>query len=450
MNSVDNYLIENLEKYLQELERLCAQPSVSARQEGIAECAELVKAMFEARGLQAQIIPTAGSPVVVGRLSGRSPRTLLFYNHYDVQPPEPLELWTTPPFQPSRRNGKLYARGVCDDKGELVARLAALDAVRQAHHGELPCSVVFVTEGEEEVASPNIARFVLEHKALLQAHGAIWEGGGVDTEGCPGTLLGYRGILYVELSIETMSRDAHSGMANILPNAAWRLLRALMTLKGPDERILIPGFTDDALPPSALDLELLATMPDDDKIIREAYGLESFVNNLSGIERKKAVFQNTCNIAGFTAGYQGPGVKTVIPHRATAKVDFRLVPDQDPEDILVKLRRHLDQQGFGDVKVEKLGAMWPSKTQADDPLVRLAKKTAEQVYQKPYRMVPLAGGSSPAYAFARPLGISVIDAGIGYWDNRVHAPDEHIRIEDFLLGARHIAHILDEFADLPM
>ena len=447
MNAIDTYLTENLEKYLQELERLCAQPSISARQEGIQECAALVKAAFEQRGMTAQIIPTAGSPVVVGRLAGRSPRTLLFYNHYDVQPPEPLELWTTPPFQPSRREGKLYARGVSDDKGELVARLAALDAVRHAHNGELPCGVVFVAEGEEEVASPNIAQFVQEHKELLHSHGAIWESGGVDTDGCPGTLLGYRGILYVELTVETMSRDAHSGQANILPNAAWRLLRALATLKGPDERILIPGFTEHAVPPTPQEIALLAELPDDDEVARRVYGIQAFVNNLSGLERRKALFNNTCNIAGFTAGYQGPGVKTVIPHVASAKVDFRLVPNQDPDDLLAKLRRHLDEQGFSDVRVEKLGSMFPSKTSPDDPLVQLAKRAGEQVYQKPYRMIPISGGSSPAYAFARPLGISVIDAGIGYWDNRVHAPDEHIRISDFLLGARHIAHILNQFAE---
>ena len=179
-----------------------------------------------------QTYETPGQPVVVGKATGQSPHTFLFYNHYDVQPPEPLELWTTPPFEPTIRDGKIFARGVNDDKGEIIARLAAIDAVREAHGGELPCSMVFVVEGEEEVSSPNIAPFVLDHLDLLAADGALWEGGGVDHDDRPGQVLGFRGILAVELSVTTMTRDAHSGGAHMLPSAAWRLLRALAKPQG--------------------------------------------------------------------------------------------------------------------------------------------------------------------------------------------------------------------------
>ena len=446
---IDAYLSEHLDRYLEETARLCAQPSVSARGEGMVECAQLVGRMLEAHGLAVRIFPTPGAPIVYGHADGISPRTLLFYNHYDVQPPEPLELWSSPPFEPTLRDGALYARGACDDKGELVARLAALDAVREAHRGSLPCGVTFVVEGEEEIGSPHVVSFVQEHLDLLRAQGAIWEGGGIDPEGRPVLTLGVRGVLSVELSVQTLTRDAHSGAAHRLPNAAWRLVWVLASLKGPDERVRIPGFYEGALPPSPLDEELLEALPDYEELERQIYGVREFVRGLRGKELNRAVFEPTCNIAGLTAGYQGPGMKTVLPARAAAKVDFRLVPGQDPNDVLVKLSAHLQREGFGDVSVQCLGAMWPAKTAADAPFVALAARTGAEVYGRPALLVPLEGGSTPIYAFAGPLGdLPVVFAGVGYWDNRAHAPDEHVRLQDWLNGARHIARILEGFAAL--
>jgi acetylornithine deacetylase/succinyl-diaminopimelate desuccinylase-like protein len=223
IQKIDDYLQLNLSGYIDETVELCAQPSVSARKEGVLECAGMVAQILERHGFRVHSIPTAGSPVIVGRADGQSERRLLFYNHYDVQPPEPFELWTTPPFEPTVRDGALYARGAKDDKGEFIARLAAVDAVRAAHGGELPCGVTFVVEGEEENGSPHIAQFVQEHLDLLQCDGAIWEEGGINPEGHPILVLGARGALVVELAVQTMKRDAHSGGAHILPNAAWRL-----------------------------------------------------------------------------------------------------------------------------------------------------------------------------------------------------------------------------------
>jgi acetylornithine deacetylase/succinyl-diaminopimelate desuccinylase-like protein len=447
--SIDTYLQTNLDRYITETIRLCAQPSISARGEGVRECADLVAELFTQHGLQMQKFETPGNPIIVGRLSGRSPRTLLFYNHYDVQPPEPLEEWTSLPFQPTLRDGMLFARGVGDDKGELIARLAAMDAVRAAHGGELPCGVVFVAEGEEEVGSHNIAAFVREHIDLLKCNGAVWEGGGVSEEGGTGTTLGLRGVLNVELEVQLMTMDAHSGGAHIFPSSVWRLIRALVSIKDEHERILIPGFYDQVKPPTELDLQLLDAQPDHEARMREMLGIREFVNGLTGKDLGRAVFNPTCNIQGFTAGYQGPGSKTIVPARASAKVDFRLVPDQDPVDILEKLRRHLDSQGFTDVTVTKKGAMWPFKASADDPFIAMAKRIGEELYQQPYRINPLGGGSSPEYAFASPLGnIPIIDAGVGYFNGRGHAPDENIRLADFLTGSIYLAHILNEFASL--
>jgi acetylornithine deacetylase/succinyl-diaminopimelate desuccinylase-like protein len=446
---IDAHLQEHFDQYIAETVRLCAQPSISARGEGIQECADLVAQILREHGLQVRKFTTPGNPVVVGHADGASPRTLLFYNHYDVQPPEPLELWTSPPFQPTIRDGALYARGVADDKGELVARLAAVDAVRAAHDGALPCGVTFVVEGEEEVGSPYIAQFVREHLDLLKAHGAIWEVGGVDAEGRPAMSLGVRGVLSVELSVQAMRVDAHSGDAHILPNAAWRLLWALAALKGPDERIRIPGFYDQAGPPTARDEQLLDALPDYEQQARQLYGVQEFIGGMTGKDLNRAVFNPTCNIGGLTAGYQGPGTKTVIPSQASAKLDFRLVPGQDPEDILDRLRTYLSAAGFADVQVTRLGAMGPAKTPPDDPFVVLTTRTGEEVYGQPAVLDPLAGGSSPIYAFAGPLGdIPVVFAGVGYFGCLGHAPNEHIRLDDFLQGTRHVARILDRFAGL--
>jgi acetylornithine deacetylase/succinyl-diaminopimelate desuccinylase-like protein len=447
---LDQYLNDNLDRYINETIRLCAQPSVSATGYGVRDCTALVADMIAARGFDVKTYETPGQPVVVGRAQGASKRTFLFYNHYDVQPPEPLELWTTPPFEPAVRDGKIFARGVADDKGEIVARLAALDAVRAAHGGELPCNVVFVVEGEEEVSSPNIAQFVRDHLDILAADGALWEGGGVDHEDRPGSVLGFRGIVAVELSVETMSRDAHSGAGHILPSAAWRIVRALTRLKDENERILIPGFYDRVIPPSAADLALIDAQVDNEPFLRKTYGVKNFVANRHGKELHTSVFEPTCNIQGIETGYQGPGTKTVIPAKATVKLDFRLVPDQNPEEILELLRKHLDAEGFEDVEMKVHGMMWPFKASDDDPLVRLTHDTAAEVYGvEPRPLVPLGGGSSPAYAFSGPLGgIPVVHAGVGYPNANGHAPDENMRIKDFLNGARHIARLLNGFASL--
>ncbi|MBI5303435.1 MAG: M20/M25/M40 family metallo-hydrolase [Chloroflexi bacterium] len=445
---LDSFLKTHLDEYIAETARLCAQPSISAKGEGTHECANLIVATLEKHGYRVQKFATPGNPIIVGHADGALRRTLLFYNHYDVQPPEPLELWTTPPFEPTIRDGALYARGAKDDKGEFVARLMAVDAVRAARDGKLPCGVTFVVEGEEEIGSPHIAEFVRDHTELLQSHGAIWEEGGMDPEGRPEIGLGRRGVLSVELSVESMTRDAHSGSAHILPNAAWRLTWALASLKHRDERIRIPGFYDHVQPPSATDLKLLDVLPQHEEWARKSFGVKEFVRGARGKALNRAVFEPTCNIQGITAGYQGAGNKTVIPARASAKIDFRLVPDQSPDDVFAKLREHLDKQGFDDVRAEWLGAMWPCKVSPDDPFVHLTARTGEEIYGVPTVLNPMGGGSSPMYAFAKPLDIPIVTCGVGYANNRTHAPDEHVRLVDFLNAARHIARIFNGFADL--
>ncbi len=380
---IDAYLEKNLDKSLEELAVYVAQPSVSAQNLGLKECAQIVKSMLEKRGFTAQVMDTEGAPVVFGERKGRSDKTLLIYNHYDVQPPEPLELWETPPFEPTIRNGKMYGRGVSDDKSHLTSRLFALDAILDAE-GELPCNVKFIIEGEEETSSEHLHGYIQSHLDLLKADACIWEFGGVDHREVPMQYLGLRGICYVELSVECLGTDVHSGLGgSILPNAAWRLVWALSTLKGQDERIRIPGFYDNIIPPTARDRELMDALPDVADEYKKRYGAKEFIKGLTGGTdlKMEEVFTPTCTICGLTSGYQGPGSKTVQPAFASAKVDFRLVPGQKPEDIAAKLRLHLDNEGFSDVQISLLGAEPSARTDPDDPFIKVVVDTAEEVFE---------------------------------------------------------------------
>jgi acetylornithine deacetylase/succinyl-diaminopimelate desuccinylase-like protein len=315
LTKIDQYLKTHLEESIAELTRFCAQPSVAAQNWGMAECAALTAEMLQARGFRVEVLQTGGSPVVYAERKGRSNRTLLFYNHYDVQPAEPLELWTSPPFQPEIRDGKLYARGVSDDKGHLTSRLFAIDALL-ANEGELPCNVKFLVEGEEEISSVHLPGFIRDHQEMLAAEACVWEFGDVDHRGVPMQYTGMRGICYVELLAETAEIDAHSGTGgSIFPNAAWRLVWALNTIKGPDERIRIPGHYDRVVPPSQRDIELLEAMPEVAEEYRERYSLKEFLKGMSGgVELRLAqVFEPTCTVCGLTAGYQGPARKRCCP-----------------------------------------------------------------------------------------------------------------------------------------
>jgi len=445
---IDAYLEKNFEQSLEELKRYVRQPSISAQNLGLKECAQIVKDMLEKRGFKAQVMTTEGAPVVFGERKGKGSKTLLIYNHYDVQPPEPLELWESPPFEPEVRAGKMYGRGVSDDKSHLTSRLFALDAILDSE-GELPCNVKFIVEGEEETSSVHLHDFIRENMSLLKADACIWEFGGVDHREVPMQYLGLRGICYVELSVESLGTDVHSGLGgSIFPNAAWRLVWALNSLKGPDERVLIPGFYDNIVPPSARDRELMDKLPDVANEYKTRYGVKEFIKGLKGGTdlKMEEVFTPTCTICGLTSGYQGPGSKTVQPARASAKVDFRLVPTQKPEDIVNKLRAHLDTQGFRDVEITYLGGEPAARTDPHDPFIKIVVDSATEIYESPMELVPMIGGSGPSYPFVHDLGLPVATMGLGHPDTRAHAPNENIRLDLYMKHAKHMARVVKEFA----
>jgi acetylornithine deacetylase/succinyl-diaminopimelate desuccinylase-like protein len=416
------------------LETLCRQPSVVAQGTGMAEMADLTETLLGQAGFATQRLHAEGAPpAIFGVQQGKSPWTLLLYNHYDVQPAEPLELWDSPPFEPTVRDGNLYARGSSDNKGEIAARLAAIHALR-ATGGELPITIKWLIEGEEEIGSPHFAQVAERYADLLQADGCFWEGSGFDPDGRPVLVLGTKGLLYVQLDVQGTAGDAHSGAAPILPSAAWRLVRALASLRDSTGRIAIPGFWDDVRQPTAEELAAIADMPDMDEQMRVAYGVEQFVDGLAGAAlRERAAFAPTCNIAGLGSGYTGEGVKTVLPARAMAKIDFRLVPDQQPAKIERALREHLHAQGYDDITVTVLGSAEPVVTPLDHPFVRRVAALSEQFAARPPVLTPLVGGTLPLLgALRRFVGVPGLAApgNPTYWNNQMHAPNEHIRLAD--------------------
>ncbi len=433
--------------YLEWLQTLLRQPSVAAQNRGMRETAALVESLLGEIGLTHELLPTSGFPVVYGEAPGRSAKTLSFYNHYDVQPEDPLELWETDPFGAEVRSGRLYARGAADNKGNLVARLAAVHAYRQAH-GELPLHVKFIVEGEEEIGSPHLHEIAERHADKLQADGCIWEFGYKEPGGRLQVSLGVKGICYLELRAKGANTDLHSSQAAIVPNPAWRLVWALSTLKTPRDEVSIDGFYERVRAPSAREVELLREMTFDEASTLNALGLERFIEGLSGEAlRRKLIYEPTCTICGLEAGYTGEGSKTVLPSRAKVKLDFRLVPDQNPAEIRELVRRHLDAHGFGDIELIDLHGEHPAKTDPSDPLVGVVMESVERIYGQPASLVPMSPGSGPMYLLCQQLGIPAVSVGIGHSRSNTHAPNENIVLEDFFDGIKLIAAMMERFAE---
>jgi len=449
MKEIHEFIDDHWDEAIADLKRLCRQPSISAQGTGMAEMAQLAAQMLKEYNVSPQILPVPNSsyPVVYGEIKGQSPVTLLFYNHYDVQPPEPLELWTTQPFEPDLREGKLFARGVADNKGDIAARLLALRAFLKVR-GKLPISVKFVIEGEEEIGSPHLAKFVEQNQQLLKADACIWECGGMNWKNQPTISLGVKGILYVQLEARGASVDVHSSMGTIVPNPAWRLVWALASLKDMDENIRIAGFYEQVRPPTSQETDAIKAMPSDEEEIKESLGLKKFVKGVTGFDyRSRHIIEPILNICGLESGYTGPGSKTVLPCVAHAKLDFRLVPNQRPDDILKKLRNHLDSHGFADITIAPTTeGENPARTPIDSLFVNIVVQAAREVYGMEPVIIPSMAGSGPMYSFTDTLGLPTALIGVSYAGSRAHAPDEHIRIADFILGAKHIASLLERMA----
>jgi acetylornithine deacetylase/succinyl-diaminopimelate desuccinylase-like protein len=425
---------------IDDLKELLQIPSVSTIHQGIEECAEKVSQLLKEAGFKTQIIQTEGHPVVFGEKKGKSDKTLMFYDHYDVQPPEPLEEWVSPPFEPEIRDNRLYARGVADNKGNLMARLAAVN-----QFDELPITIKFVVEGEEEMGSPSLEQFVKDNTDILKADACIWEAGYKDAKGRPTMCLGVKGLCYVELRTKKANRDLHSASAVIVPSPVWELVRALTSLKDYQGNILIEGFYNDIEPPTEEELNIVNAIPYDGKTTKDMLGIDEFVNDMSDKEAVYALlYSPSCNICGMKTGYTAQGSKTVLPAEAMAKLDFRLVPHQDPLKIYELLKTHLKTHGF-DIETELMGPLWPAKTDITEDIVTVAKEAMDSVYDIETIVYPTMSGSGPMWLFTDVLGIPTISIGVGDSESRVHSPNESIDLTDYKQGIKVITEVINRF-----
>lgn len=447
MEKVYQFIEENKDKYIDWLLDACRQPSVSTLNIGMDEMAKMVEDYLQVTKAEIEFLETEGYPIVYGELKGGNEKTLSFYNHYDVQPEDPIDEWDSEPFDPTIIDGRLFARGSADNKGNLLARVCAVHAY-QSVYGDLPVDIKFIFEGEEEVGSPNLTTFAKNHPEKMETDGFLWEGGERATDGGLDVGLGVKGICYVELVAKSAIRDLHSSEAPIIENPAWRLVWALNTLKNEDEEILIDGFYDDVTPVTDDELEFIDKVPFDEKTVLEDRGLSNFLKNVSGSELKQKLFlEPTCTICGIESGYTDEGSKTVLPSTATVKLDFRLAAGQSPDKIESLLRKHLDKHGFEDIEIHALNGIEPHRTDVNDPLVQAAIKSAEEVYGQPPTTIINAAGSSPMYKLLRkePTNIPGVQIGVANKDSRPHAPNENIYIEDYIEGIKMTAAVINNF-----
>jgi acetylornithine deacetylase/succinyl-diaminopimelate desuccinylase-like protein len=436
------------EELLGELNEFLRMPSISAREDGSGDfrnCAQWVAGKLEEAGAEARIMETDGHPVVYAEI-GEGRKTLLSYGHYDVQPPEPLDLWESDPFEPTVRNGGLYARGVADDKGDVLARIQALRLYID-EQGSLPYKLKFLIEGEEEIGSPNLAPFVRSNAELLSADACLWEGSMKDEAGRPMIFCGTKGMAYVELRARGASYDLHSMYGGIAPNPAWRLVQALRTIKDENGEITLDGLDELAEEPSEKDLEAISRIPFDDAALRESWGVEALDRELTGQDAlREMLLRPTANIAGIQSGYTGPGSKTIVPSEAFVKMDFRLVAGQSPGPVLELIRSHLRRRGFDDIEVVDLHGVEPAKTPVDSPVVHTAIETWKDLGDEAI-VYPTIGGSGPTSLIAAELGIPTIMTGsVANSGSRIHSPNESIKLDDYFDAISYFARFFERFA----
>jgi acetylornithine deacetylase/succinyl-diaminopimelate desuccinylase-like protein len=441
--AINLYVAKHGERLVDEWREACRIPSIaSGPPEHLRAMAEWVRERVGRVLDTAEVVEVEGAPpIVLGEARGRQPYRLLLYSHYDVQPADPDEGWTTPPFAAERSRDVVVGRGVCDDKADVVARLQALEAWRELH-GELPVGVIWLCEGAEEVGSPGLAGFVEANRERLSADGCLWESYLRRDDGRPEVGFGCRGLVYVELSLRVLASDQHSAFASIFRSAPHELARALSTLVDATGRVVIDGFHDDVLSLTEADAAALAEI--DPPAVDQSAFLVADPRELA----RRMLFEPTANVAGLWSGYTGPGAKTIIPAEAHAKLDFRLVPRQDPEDVLRKLRAHLDANGFDEVQIEVLNAIPPARSAMDSALGRAVLRASEDTMGPAIRL-PLVPGSGPLHTVVEALGLPVVmPGGVTRLESGIHAPNEHARVDDYLDTVRLNLRILEELASL--
>jgi acetylornithine deacetylase/succinyl-diaminopimelate desuccinylase-like protein len=441
MSRVREWLTAHRQDAIDLLARLCRQPSVSTTGEGIPEMGPLVVETFQSLGFESRLVPTAGPPFVFARdprSSGN--QTLLFYNHYDVQPVGNPADWRTPPFEPTLLGDRLYARGATDNKGNIVSRLMAMRALH-AVGASIPINVKFMVDGEEESGSPHLVEAMKKNRELLDCNWCIWEDTFREDPEALVVSLGSKAMCFMQLECELGPVDIHSAFAPAFENAAWRLVHALASLKDAHGKVLIPGFYDDVAPLTKPEQEALDALPPMPEAQVKAHPL---AYGRSPQEARRALItEPTCNIQGIQAGYTGKGHKNALLAKAVARVDIRLVPNQDPVAIAESTRAWLKTNGFDDVKIAEVSFDGRSSRYRVGDLVSAVARAAGDLYERGVIVEPGGAGSTPIWMVGAALGIQdTANVGVGVLGSNTHAPNESVSIQEMLRFAEVMARMI--------
>jgi acetylornithine deacetylase/succinyl-diaminopimelate desuccinylase-like protein len=443
LDAIFDHIAAHEETYVARLIAYATHPSISAQNIGIEKVASMLVTHLKELGFEADAVATDGHPFVLGHFNVDPAKpTVLLYGHYDVQPADPLEAWVSPPFEPEVRDGRIWGRGMGDNKGQHFAQLLAIEA-HLAVTGTLPCNVIFCLEGEEEVGSPNISEFVRTHSDKLQADLVITADGPLHESGMPVITFGVRGVASFDLVATHANKDVHSGnFGGVVPNPIWTLVHLLASMKDADGNITIEGICAPEVPASALERDAAARLPMDAPAVMHDLGLDHLDGPTNRPYWDRLMFHPTLTINGFNSGYAGEGSKTVLPHTATAKCDIRLVEPLSPLEVFEKVEAHVARHAPG-VKVVRQSAMMPSKTPMDTPFaatvidaVARARGTAPLLY-------PSLGGSLPEYVWTKILQKPAFVVPYANADEANHAPNENLEVVRFIDGIRTGASLLD-------
>ena len=440
-------------RFLEELKSLLRIPSISTLSEHAGDvrfAAQSLAGEMERIGLEhVRVIETSGHPLVYGDwLHATGKPTCLAYGHYDVQPADPLDEWHTPPFEPTERNGNLYARGAVDDKGQMFMHLKALESLFQSPAGAPPINVRIILEGEEEVGGEAIARFVREHPEQLRADFALVSDTEMFAPGLPTLVVGLRGMIYTELEAQGAWTDLHSGIyGGAAPNPFVALAQVIAALKNPEGHILIPGFYDKVAAPSADEVKAWKSLPfDEEDYLKSEVGSSALAGEPGFSVQERTWVRPTMDVHGMPGGFIGAGAKTVIPAKATAKVSFRLVPDMNPQEAFAQYKKYVESLQPKGVKlsVRLIHTGDPIVVRTDNPYIRAATRALHQVFGKETVFIR-SGGSIPIVGdFERHLKIPTVMMGFGLPDDNLHAPNEKFHIANFHRGIESIILFFEE------
>ncbi len=454
MSQATNAFVEsNRERFLDELKDFLRIPSISTLPEhksDVRRAAEFVADSLKNAGLEnVEIIQTAKHPLVYADwLHAPGKPTVLCYGHYDVQPPDPLELWTTPPFEPTIRNGNLYARGSADDKGQMYMHVKAVEALR-AVNGTLPVNLKFLIEGEEEIGGESVAKYVADNAAKLKADVALVSDTALYAEGIPTLCIGLRGLIYTEIEARGAARDLHSGLyGGAAPNAVFALIELVSKLKDHTGRIMIPGMYGDVQAPSPAEKKSWESLPfNEQEFLKNEVGSKALTGEKGYSVLERVWARPTLEVHGIAGGFTGAGAKTVIPATATAKVSMRLVPNQNPDKIIAAYKKFVKENTPAgvemDVRVLSSGAA--IMVNPDHPAINVAARAFKDILGRDTVFVR-SGGSIPIVGdFAKHLGIPTVLMGFGLPDDGLHSPNEKYKLANYYSGIMTIAHFFEEY-----